>query len=598
MCGIAGGINIAADGSPVDRTVVANLNHWQRRRGPDGEGIWASPDMRVVFGHRRLAIIDTGVAGSQPMSDASGRWTITFNGEIYNYKQLRRELENAGCKFKTNSDTEVLINVVALWGEPGLLRLRGMYAFALWDARDQELWLVRDPYGVKPLYYAESSSCIWFASNARALASCVPISTRPDAAALVGFYLWGYVPEPFSWWADIKPVPAGHLVRLRPGGKAPEPREFTSIQSGYVSECASPIGIGDLRDVLLDSVRHHLVSDVPVGLFLSSGIDSTVLASLASELKAPLKTITLAFDEYRGTPYDEAPIAEDTARRFGTDHATIRISREGFEERLENFIASMDQPTTDGLNTFLVSEAAASQGLKVVLSGLGGDELFGGYPSFHQIPRLLALSRRLPHLDQIVGPLAEVFGAIRPSCVSPKWFGVLSHSGDIPHAYLLRRALFLQTELGEFLDEETLAEGLERLATVTSLTKSLERLIKARVSDYAQIAALETVWYMRNQPLRDTDWSSMAHGIEVRVPYVDYFLLRQLGPLIASDRPPNKADLAACGDALPKSVTRRAKTGFTTPVDVWIRKTTGISARGLRGWARYLARQFPVRSQV
>ena len=197
MCGIAGGFDFISGPKPVDQEIVARLNESQHHRGPDGEGLWISGDRRMVLGHRRLAIIETGDLGRQPMNDTSGRWVISFNGEIYNHKELRAELQTLGCTFATQSDTEVLINVVARWGEAGLSRLRGMYAFALWDAEERELWLARDPYGIKPLYISESNGTLWFASQARALAHCAPVNTRREAAALVGFYLWGHVPEPF-----------------------------------------------------------------------------------------------------------------------------------------------------------------------------------------------------------------------------------------------------------------------------------------------------------------------------------------------------------------------------------------------------------------
>src|SRR5882757_3242499 len=233
MCGIAGAVSYAPEAIPIDDSVIARLNASQHRRGPDGSALWSSDDGRAVLGHRRLAVIDTGAQGSQPMSDATGRWTITFNGEIYNYQALRLELERAGRVLFSLSDTEVLINVVAQWGEAGLRKLRGMYAFALWDAQEQELWLVRDPFGIKPLYVAEHRGTMWFASQARALATCAPIDIRRDAAALAGFYLWGHVPEPFSWWTGIRMFPAGHVQRVGVG-RAPAPRPFATIQDSYV----------------------------------------------------------------------------------------------------------------------------------------------------------------------------------------------------------------------------------------------------------------------------------------------------------------------------------------------------------------------------
>ena len=588
MCGICGAFAFSTEAAPINQANVLRLNDLQRRRGPDGSGLWSSKDNRVVLGHRRLAIIDTGSSGAQPMSDATGRWVISFNGEIYNYRALRSELERLGCVFLTNSDTEVLINAVAQWGEAGLRKLRGMYAFALWDALNKELWLARDPYGIKPLYVAESQGTIWFASQARALATCAPVDTRRDAAALTGFYLWGHVPEPFSWWAGVRMLPAGHVQRIRAGRALSPAKSFHLIQDSYVQQPAQPLAPGELRQLMLDSVQHHLVADVPVGVFLSAGIDSSVIAALAAELGTQLRTVTLAFDEYAGTPDDEAPLAEATAKLLRSDHATVRVSRDEFEHLLDDFLGCMDQPTIDGLNTYLVSRATASQGLKVALSGLGGDELFGGYPSFHQIPKLLKWGRRIRGSKSFGRAIQASLRMLRLPGISPKVAGLLSYSGDMAHAYLLRRALYLEDELDALLDESWLNEGLENLSTVGAITATLSPLSTAGATPHAQIAALESCWYMRNQLLRDTDWSSMAHGLEVRVPFVSAGLLERLGPAIASDAPPTKQDLASCAARLPPTLFARPKTGFSTPVRKWVGDQTGGSVRGLRGWADHV----------
>lgn len=588
MCGIAGALNYGADHRPVNRDTILRLNELQRRRGPDSAGLWCSQDQRVVLGHRRLAIIDTGPSGNQPMTDAAGRCVITLNGEIYNFRELRSELQHLGERFVTNSDTEVLIKVIAHWGEAGLPKLRGMYAFALWDTLHQELWLVRDPYGIKPLYVGDTGGTLWFASQARPLANTTPVDARRDAAALTGFYLWGHIPEPFSWWAGVRMLPAGHIQRLRVGQPLSAPRPFASIPTAYSERPAEPLKPGELRTLMLASVQHHLVSDVPVGVFLSAGIDSSVIAALAAESGTRLRTVTLAFEEYSDTIDDEAPLAEATAKVLGSDHATVRIGRGEFDSLLDDFMRTMDQPTIDGLNTYLVSRATARQGLKVALSGLGGDELFGGYPSFHQIPKLLKWGRPLSSCQALGRGLQRAMRIAAPRMAPPKAAGLLTHSGDIASAYLLRRALHLEDELDALLDESWLTQGLEKLSTAQSLAAT----VPASLSCHAQISALESCWYMRNQLLRDTDWSSMAHGLEVRVPFVDFHLLSRLAPAIASAAPPSKRDLAGCAVTLPHSITLRPKTGFTTPVRQWMTEGMNASERGLRGWATDVHRLF------
>src|SRR5262249_38957676 len=309
-----------------------------------------------------------------------------------------------------------------------------------------------------------------------------------------------------------------------------------------------------------------------------------------------LRTVTLAFDEYAGTDLDEAPLAEEAARILGSEHTTIRIGRGEFETLLDDFFVAMDQPSIDGLNTYLISHAAAGLGLKVVLSGLGGDELFGGYPSFRDVSELARWGQRLSWLQPLGKVVEQTLRAIALPGLPPKAAGLISHSSDLTKAYLLRRALYLEDELSSLLDQSWVAQGLERLATGSTLAATIAPLRAAGASEHAQIAALESCWYMRNQLLRDTDWSSMAHGVEVRVPLVDFALLERLGPAIASTHPPTKGELAACWPGIPTLIGSRAKTGFTTPVRQWISKGEGMYAsRGLRGWASRVHHEFRTR---
>ena len=587
MCGIAVGLALEPSSFRLE-DIVAKISQDQARRGPDGSGLWTSADGTVSLGHRRLAIIDVGSSGAQPMHDVSGRYSITFNGEIYNHQELRSELESLGRKFATRSDTEVIIQSVAQWGEAGIARLRGMYAFALWDGEERELWLARDPFGVKPLYFAERDGRMWFASQARALARVAPVDTNRDPAALVGFYIWGHVPEPFSWWSGVRMFPAGHVQRIRPGRSCPSAVPFYDIADAFKPAAGPSLTIEGLREALRDSVRHHLISDVPVGVFLSAGIDSGVLATLARECQSDVHTVTLAFRQFQGRPEDEAPAAEALARRLKTQHATVRIERADFEAIVDDFLLSMDQPSIDGLNTYLVSRAAAGQGLKVALSGLGADELFGGYPSFREIPRLLDIGRRVP-LRAPLGRMAQEMGRrLATRWMPPKLPAVLSHSGTLSDAYMLRRSLYLSGELDALIDQSWLERGLAALRDEASL-RAAAQIGEARgMSLHAQIALLESRRYMRNQLLRDTDWASMAHGLEVRVPFVDVKLLKRIGPSIVSEHPLRKSDLAEAG-GLPSDLAARPKTGFTTPVRDWMGAS---SSRGLRGWASVVHGRF------
>jgi asparagine synthase (glutamine-hydrolysing) len=573
---------------PHHADLVARLNHWQIHRGPDGGGLWTSEDHRVVLGHRRLAIIDTGPSGVQPMSDVTGRWTITLNGEIYNYRALRQELEGHGRRFATNSDTEVLINAVAQWGEGALTRLRGMYAFVLWDRQEKEFWLARDPYGIKPLYTAQMGNVLVAASQARAIAECAPIGGKRDAAGLVGFYLWGSVPEPFSWWADIRPLPAGHVQRLSPGRGVAKPRHYYSVPYHFASQPGVQSSPELLRDVLTDSVAHHMVADTEVGVFLSAGLDSNVIASLAVAKAKKLRTITLAFDEYENTPEDEAPAAEIAAKAIGSEHATVRIGRDEFEALLTDFFRKMDQPTIDGLNTYLVSRAAAKQGLRVALSGLGGDELFGGYPSFRQIPQLMRLGRFLPGLPAIGRLIERGARELTPNLFLSKRMSVLSHSGSVADAYLLRRCVYLKEALDYVLDRSWLNEGLARLREAATEQDILKPLRASPLR--AQISALESCCYMRNQLLRDADWAGMAHGVEIRVPFVDRVVLEALGPTIGSRTPPRKSDLETIAENFPAILRGRRKTGFNTPVRQWATGDANPGRRGIEHWANQVAR--------
>lgn len=587
ICGIVAIHAYGADAPRVDRGAVLRIRDAMATRGPDGSGYWESERGDVAMGHRRLAILDPSERGAQPMRDATGRFTIVFNGEIYNFRALRADLEGRGHVFRTDSDTEVLLALYRERGPAMVERLRGMYAFALWDEAERTLVLARDPYGIKPLYVADDGRTVQAASQVRALISGGGVDATLDPAGVVGFLTWGHVPEPFTLHSGIRSLAPGEVVVYR-SGCAPRRIQVSSLSETVVGSqrCGSStvLDAASLREALLESVRHHLESDVPVGLFLSAGLDSRAIARLCRDAGADVLAVTLGFSEHEGTPRDEVPLARQAAAALGIRHEAVRVTRGEFESNLDEILAAMDQPSIDGVNTWFVSRAAASLGLKVALSGLGADELFGGYPSFREVPRAARalsafsgspaagrLSRRL------AAPLAR-----RAS--SPKWAGLLEYGGTLGGAYLLRRGLFMPWELEALLAPEVVREGWEALGTLAAL----EGTVSGLLSDRLRLTALESTWYMRNQLLRDSDWAGMAHSLEIRVPFVDLELTRRLTPALASATPPTKADMIrAVEPDVPDAVVFRAKSGFLPPVAEWVAaRGTAHAGRGLRGWAR------------
>lgn len=591
MCGVLAQYNYR-EGNPVDRVELTRARDYMSHRGPDGYGLWIDGPGCVGLAHRRLSIIDLSEKGAQPMQSRDGKLVVSFNGEIYNYRALRTALEREGFHFHTQSDTEVLLCLYAAKGEAMVRELRGMYAFALWDSTRKALFVARDPYGIKPLYYADNGREFRVASQVKALLTVGGIDTRPEPAGHVGFLLWGYVPEPFTLCAGIRALPAGCSLWIDKHGPR-EVLEFASVSQALakanisISEETAPCEAHTvLREALLDTVRHHLLADVDVGLFLSAGLDSVTLLALATELKGAICTVTLGFDEYKGTADDEVLLAEHAAEHYGARHETIRVTQMDFEQERDHLLKSMDQPTIDGVNSYFVSRAAAETGLKVAISGLGGDELFGGYPSFTDIPRLVRAVQRIPFAPRLGRPLRVMAAPFLKHLTSPKYAGLFEYGSSYGGAYLLRRGLYMPWELPELLDGELVREGWRALQPCMSLNATVDKV----ESDHARVTALESTYYMRNQLLRDVDWASMAHSVEVRTPFVDYQLLGALAPLLPTKRGITKQDMAWTPRlSLPTKILQKRKTGFTVPVRDWLLKDRPTFAkRGLRGWANYV----------
>lgn len=583
MCGLAGSLSLTA-GAPVTLAALRSASQAMASRGPDGSGEWVGQSGDVALAHRRLAIIDLSDSAAQPMADSSGRYVISFNGEIYNFLELRADLAARGAQLRTSSDTEVLLELFARDGLSMLPRLRGMFAFAIWDNDQRTMVLARDIYGIKPLYFTATAGEFRFASQVKALLADGEISRAPDPVGYAGFRLWGSVPEPHTMFAAIKALPAGHSLTIRQGHPVPESSAFGSIAAAFADR---PESLPDAREALLDSVRHHLVADVEVGCFLSGGVDSGALVGLMRDAgQQHIRTITLAFDEFAETPADETHRALELAAHYGVDHAIARITRSDFENSMPLIMAAMDQPSIDGVNSWFVSRATAEQGLKVALSGLGGDELMAGYSTFQTVPSMLARREFIDSLPLLGGALRHMwhrFAAVA-FAGTPKAKHALDYADRLERAYLLRRSLVAPPDLQKSDRSPILARGLEQIAD----GQMLQAMLNPRPDgSNRQIAVLESAQYMRNQLLRDTDWASMAHSLEVRVPLVDIVLTKAMAGRIDGFGPQAGKRLLAGAPSkpLPASIVEHEKTGFTIPVASWLRKGSERDATRLGRWA-------------
>ncbi|MBS1708836.1 MAG: asparagine synthase (glutamine-hydrolyzing) [Armatimonadetes bacterium] len=581
--------------SGFDRDRLEQMTDQMALRGPDDRGIWVGSKGNIGFGHRRLSIIDLSELGHQPMHWADGRYTITFNGEIYNYQELREELIGQGRQFRSHSDTEVLLALFGRDGEHMCDRLRGMYAFAVYDEVTGAVFLARDPYGIKPLYYADHHGTFSFASTVRAVQCSKTYDDTMDPAGIVSFFVWGFVAGPNTLYKGIKELPAGHSMVVDSAG-VHKPRRFFSLADTLAHAAEADVNqesmVEALKHAISDSVRAHMVADVPVGLYLSAGVDSTCLASSVVRQGLKPATLTLGFEEFRGTENDEVVAAEQVAACLGVEHKTMWVSRDEFSHDLADILINMDQPSVDGVNTYLVSKYARQAGFTVALSGLGGDEILGGYSSFNDVPKILNRTRWAAKTPWLGRGVRKVAGPVVSRFTSPKFAGLLEYGSTVGGAYMLRRSHFLPHELSEFLDPKLVVEGWNSLQSL----QKLEALAGKSDSLYGKVALMEAQWYMQSQLLRDSDWAGMAHSIELRVPLVDIEVFKALAPFIAKGVPPRKKDLGECLDPAIKSlIVNRPKTGFSVPIRRWLmQEDEANNERSVRSFAKLVARSFGI----
>lgn len=543
MCGLLGFLGFGENGEKLLQELLVRLAH----RGPDSNGIFVSPGKEIALGHTRLSILDLSNESNQPMLSVCGRYAIAYNGEVYNFKNLRNELEEE-FNFRTTSDTEVILNGFQKWGVDLFSRLNGMFAMCIWDNIKREVVIARDRSGMKPLYIGKIGSKIVFSSEIRPLRRLFPkLNTR----ALDYVRLLGYVPEPETILTGVVSFPAGSYGIYSQDSEKIQCYDFfrflPKIEMSY-QDC-----VKKLRELLELSVQRHLISDAPIGLFASGGVDSSVLCALATQFKTNLTTVSLVFEEAN---YSEEKHMNSLADKWGLCQNKVCITEKDFFSSIQGFLSAMDQPSVDGFNTFLVSKASKEIGLKVALSGLGGDEIFFGYPSF----RRAQLLRRLASL----GKLGQVFRFINPALAK---LDLLSIREPI-NLYLVNRAISSIAEAPRLGISNELACSL-----FTDLSYIYPMREELSVED--QISLYELELYMKNQLLRDSDVYGMSQSLEIRIPLLDRELVDFVLKIPSSWKlgKVNKSlFIDAIADLLPTSVYQRPKKGFELPFKVWITK--------------------------
>ena len=550
MCRIAGIINSSGD----TKTTILKMTSAMSHGGPDDNGVNVNNELNVGLGHRRLSIIDLSPLGHQPMQDATSGMQISFNGEIYNYKELRDELILLGYNFTSHSDTEVLLKGYHAWGKAMLSRLKGMFAFLLLDTKKKQLIAARDHAGIKPLYYGLTGETIYFSSEVRGIKAAIP-DWKQDANWKIRFLTFGFIPEPFSTLENVFHLPKGNLMTYDLVAKSYkiEPYihfPFTSTITDFEE------AVSKTRSTLLAAVERHLVADVPVGIFLSGGIDSSLLTFACRKFnKEQLKTLSIYFDDEK---YSEKYFQDLVIKKTGVSHKAFLVSQKDFEDSLPDVFKAMDQPSIDGINSYFITRYAKEYGLKVVLSGLGADELFGGYPMFN--------NNRYSRIKKM--RLAAKFMTAFNLDYPAKKLEYLK-KGDALEEYLFNRGVFVPSDVAMLLgitkEEVWNIIGHNQYNTWTDLAAG------------NRVSMLEQNIYMQNQLLRDSDIYSMWHSIELRVPFLDVDVIKlahSIAPSIKFNHQQKKLLLIkAFEQELPEEIWNRKKMGFTFPFQNWFKQS-------------------------
>ncbi|MDI6717433.1 MAG: asparagine synthase (glutamine-hydrolyzing) [Patescibacteria group bacterium] len=589
MCGISGVYQNKSVKIEEIKKSVGKMNNIQAFRGPDDEGIFLKSlenGRAVALGHRRLSILDLSKAGKQPMRfmqpTTKNIW-ITFNGEIYNFLELRKDLEKKNYEFKTHTDTEVILALYAEYGNSSFSMLRGMFSFGLWDEKNKNLFLVRDRYGIKPLYYFSDKEKLVFASTVKAISGSGLIHIEKNPKAMIGFLLFGSVPFPHTTVKDVLPVPPGHYIQRSADGSEKIIKYYDSLDF-FLEKSNDDFDTAayKIKELLTSSVNHHLISDTSLGIFLSGGLDSSALTVLAAEQrKKPITTISIVFEEEE---FSEKKYQRMVANSIKSEHREIKIIKNDFEKSFDEIFEAMDQPTIDGVNTFFIAKVAKEAGVKTVLSGLGSDEIFMGYPSFKKA----VLLKKIQKLPGILKFSLRIFSLFSGRLAKLNYL-----KKDTPlNFYLAVRGLFTPKETAKILNisEQDVNNFISDLEHQQFNDLTIEQLNELHPADL--LSYLELKFYLQNQLLKDTDFMSMRHSIEIRVPFLDHPLveyLSSLKPKIKLGKTIKPLLVETIRELLSKEIFDRPKMGFTFPFQKWLSGADNNSIPKLH-WSRFWAK--------
>jgi len=551
MCRIAGIIDFQV--SPSEEAINRMTNAMQHG-GPDDNGIYIDEQWPLAFGHRRLSLIDLSLLGHQPMMDDDQQLIVIYNGEIYNFLKIRKELEQKKYAFKSTSDTEVILNAYKEWGTACFQKFNGMFALAILDKANQKIILARDHAGIKPLYYSLQNNQLIFASEIRAFKALKP-EWEENKDWKKYFLLFGHLPEPITTLKGVQPLEKGTFLEINLPSLETKKQFFYTPNYNYTIYNEAD-AVEKVSDTLTKAVERHLISDAPIGLFLSGGIDSSLLTLLAKPVVGNnLQTLSIVFenDQFSEKKYQDIIIA-----KTGAKHRSYLVSEDEFKNALPDILEAMDQPSCDGINAYFINKYAKESGLKAVLSGLGADELFGGYPSFTKT-NLMQILGTMPHF---LFAAAKLFPDDRRKKIN------FLQCKTALGSYLFSRGLFIPAQVAQLLD-----------CSEYEINQLLQSLVLPNHIDafhpLEKVSYFETDWYMQNQLLKDTDCMSMWHSVEVRVPFLDKDLMElayAIAPGIRYNYKQKKHLLIkAFENELPRAIWDRPKQGFTFPFENWMK---------------------------